>query len=146
MTQFPERYYQSKNGVAAAQWIRDEVDKLEPLVSKKAKLTTSFFTHKWLQPTVIARYEPAGGYNVSEGIVITGTHFDTAGYGSFFHSEPVKNPAADDAASGSSAVFESLRVLVAEQIIPKRPIEFHWYAGEEFGLLGSIDVAAAYGE
>jgi Zn-dependent M28 family amino/carboxypeptidase len=58
--------------------------------------------------------------------------------------EPNPNPGADDCASGSSVVFETLRVLVASGFVPKRPIEFHWYAGEEEGVYGSNEVANAY--
>lgn len=58
---------------------------------------------------------------------------------------------ADDAASGSSAVQETLRVLVAQRFIPYRPMEFHFYgtstinvAAEEVGIRGSNEVAEDY--
>lgn len=82
------------------------------------------------------------GSNASD-IVIAGSHFDTAGFGSRLN-EPVPNPAVDDAATGCAAVYEALRILVESRTLPKRPIEFHFYAAEEFGLLGSSAVAKAY--
>jgi leucyl aminopeptidase len=41
-------------------------------------------------------------------------------------------------------VLEALRVLVESGIKPKNTIEFHWYAGEEGGLLGSKEVWTSY--
>ena len=61
-----------------------------------------------------------------------------------YHREPNPNPAADDCGSGSVVVFESLRVLVESGFVPKRPIEFHWYAAEEEGIYGSSEVAESY--
>ncbi|KAI9346283.1 hypothetical protein BDR26DRAFT_794850, partial [Obelidium mucronatum] len=141
LTQFPERYYKSQNGVAAANWIQSTVQALP--VPAGAKLTVSLYKHAaFIQPSVIARYEAATATG-ARGIVITGSHFDTAAYG---HPQGVggPNPAADDCASGSVAVFEALRVLTTNGFIPGRPIEFHWYAGEELGILGSKDIANAY--
>lgn len=54
------------------------------------------------------------------------------------------NPAADDCASGSSVVFEALRVFVKAKFVPSRPIEFHFYAAEEVGLLGSKEISTFY--
>ncbi|KAJ3099588.1 Leucine aminopeptidase 1 [Phlyctochytrium planicorne] len=141
LTQFPERYYKSQNGVAAAKWIRDQVNTLT--APPGAKLTVSLYDHSWkVQPSVIARYESVNStYN--DAIVIMGTHFDTAGYGTG-KAEPIKNPAADDCASGSAVIFEALRVMTINKFIPARPIEIHWYAGEEFGLYGSDEIAEAY--
>lgn len=51
---------------------------------------------------------------------------------------------ADDNGSGSAVVFETLRILSATGIRTKRTIEFHWYAAEEQGLLGSTAVAKQY--
>lgn len=53
-------------------------------------------------------------------------------------------PGADDNASGSVVVLETLRVLISNGFIPKRTLEFHWYAAEEVGLRGSGDIARSY--
>ncbi|KAJ3204218.1 Leucine aminopeptidase 1 [Dinochytrium kinnereticum] len=141
LTQFPDRYYKSPNGIKAANWIRDQALALQAPAG--AKLTVSMFEHSWkIQPSVIARYEPATPTG-QEGIVITGSHFDTIAYGSG-RPEPNANPAADDCASGSAVVFETLRTLIKNKFIPGRPIEFHWYAAEEVGLYGSDEIAEAY--
>ncbi|KAJ3286912.1 hypothetical protein HDU79_006132 [Rhizoclosmatium sp. JEL0117] len=141
LTQFPDRYYQSQNGVAAANWILSTVQALP--VPSGAKLTVSLYKHaNFIQPSVIARYESATPTNL-QGIVVTGSHFDTLAGGSP-QGDGGPNPAADDCASGSAAVFESLRILTSQGFIPGRPIEFHWYAAEEEGLYGSTDIANAY--
>jgi len=145
LSAFPERYYKSLNGLKSAQWIVDQVNNLQNSVATGAKLTVAFYKHpKWIQPSVIARYESTEA-STKEGIVITGSHFDTAGFGGP-KSEPVENPAADDCSSGSAAIYEALRVLITSATIPQRPIEFHWYAAEEFGLLGSKEIAASYAD
>jgi len=53
-------------------------------------------------------------------------------------------PGADDDASGTSAGLEIFRVLVENNFRPVRTVEFHAYAAEEAGLLGSAAIAAAY--
>lgn len=73
-----------------------------------------------------------------EQIVVLGGHLDSVN-----HSGGGNAPGADDNASGSATLLETLRV-VALQGRPARSVEFFWYAGEEAGLLGSAEVAAAY--
>lgn len=54
-------------------------------------------------------------------------------------------PGADDDASGTSTVLEIFRVLISDPtFVPKKTVEFHTYAGEEVGLLGSQAIAANY--
>lgn len=53
---------------------------------------------------------------------------------------------ADDNASGCITLLEALRAVVANGIIPNRTVEFHWYAAEERGLLGSREIARSYKE
>ncbi|KAJ3307758.1 hypothetical protein HDV04_002611, partial [Boothiomyces sp. JEL0838] len=110
LTSFPERYYQSQNGADAATWLYNEVVNLAKSASPKVKLTVKYFQHsQWTQPSVIARLEPVTSTGPGD-IIITGTHFDTASYdiggGSGDISRP--NPAADDCASGSSVIAETL--------------------------------------
>ena len=40
--------------------------------------------------------------------------------------------------------MEAFRSLVHNGFKPERPVEFHWYSGEESGLLFSQDVADKY--
>ncbi|KAI8843013.1 hypothetical protein BC829DRAFT_401371 [Chytridium lagenaria] len=129
LTQFPERYYKSQNGVAAAVWIKDQVSALT--------LSVSLYNHSWkVQPSVIARYEPITPTGQT-GIVITGSHFDTIAFGGT-KPEPNLNPAADDCASGSGVVFEALRTLTKNGFIPGPSHRV------PLGLYGSDEIAEAY--
>ncbi len=54
-------------------------------------------------------------------------------------------PGADDDGSGTATILEAFRALVNVGYEPIHgPVEFHWWAGEEAGLLGSQDVAEDY--
>ena len=54
-------------------------------------------------------------------------------------------PGADDDGSGTATILEAFRTLVHIGYEPIHgPVEFHWWAGEEAGLLGSQDVAEDY--
>lgn len=55
-----------------------------------------------------------------------------------------RSPGADDDASGTSTVLEIFRVLSTSGFKPSRSVEFHTYAAEEVGLLGSMAVASSY--
>jgi Zn-dependent M28 family amino/carboxypeptidase len=72
------------------------------------------------------------GVDTSQRIVI-GAHLDHIG--SSAGRRPAINNGADDNATGSAAVLALARVLSATK--PPCTIEFHWYTGEEQGLLGS---------
>jgi leucyl aminopeptidase len=56
----------------------------------------------------------------------------------------LKAPGADDDGSGTITILEVFRSLVNTGFRPLRPVEFHWYSGEEAGLLGSQDIAQKY--
>jgi leucyl aminopeptidase len=71
--------------------------------------------------------------------VVVGAHLDSIGT-----TSGGRSPGAEDDGSGTVVLLEALRVLAASGIQPKNTIEFHWYAAEEAGLLGSKDVWASY--
>jgi len=53
-------------------------------------------------------------------------------------------PGADDDGTGSVNMMEALRIIVDSGFKPSTPLEFHWYSGEEAGLLGSNAIATSY--
>lgn len=71
--------------------------------------------------------------------VIVGAHYDSTG-----GSSTARGPGADDNGSGVVTQLEALRVIAEAKFAPKNTIEFHFYAGEEGGLLGSQAVFASY--
>lgn len=81
------------------------------------------------------------GKDHPEEIIVLGAHMDSIA--SSWGGMGKTAPGADDNASGSANLIETLRILM-NQPQPSRSVEFFWYAGEEQGLLGSAEVAKQY--
>lgn len=100
------------------------------------------FTHKFTQNSVIATIP-----GLSNATIVLGAHQDSVNWQGNDQNNN-RAPGADDNASGSITILEALRVLLEDPDVKagKAPntIEFHWYAAEEAGLLGSEDVWQAY--
>ncbi len=96
------------------------------------------FKHSWAQFSVIAHIN---GTSPSAPLVILGAHEDSM---NLYHPSTGRAPGADDDGSGTVNLLEVFRALVAAGFRPAAPVEFHWYSGEEAGLLGSQAVAKAY--
>jgi leucyl aminopeptidase len=100
-------------------------------------ISLAYHPHNFLQPSIVARFEPPH-LNASDPVTIIGAHQDSANY--LFPLLPA--PGADDDMSGSVSILEAFRVLAMRGYIPNNGgVEFHWYAAEEAGLLGSQDLA-----
>jgi leucyl aminopeptidase len=142
-TSFKNRYYQSSFGVESAQFLYDELVKIQQSITRKdVKLTVSKFAHEWKQFSVVARLEATTqDPNYSE-LVLLGAHQD-----SINSNDPMNGvaPGVDDDASGVVNNLSTLKLLLASaDFVPLRPIEFQFYAGEEAGLKGSQKIAADY--
>ncbi|KAL7788330.1 hypothetical protein V8C37DRAFT_388199 [Trichoderma ceciliae] len=130
-TQFTTRHYRSTTGTQASAWLFDQVSSI---ASARPEITVQRFTHTWNQPSIIARLP-----GQSSNIIIVGAHMDsTTG------STTSRSPGADDNGSGSVTILEALRVIAQSNFSPKNTIEFHWYSGEEGGLLGSQAIFSNY--
>ncbi|KAL7896001.1 hypothetical protein HDV63DRAFT_395833 [Trichoderma sp. SZMC 28014] len=131
LTQFNTRYYRSTTGTQASAWLFDQVSSI---ASVRPEITVRRFNHTWNQPSIIARLP-----GQSSSLIIVGAHMDsTAG------STNARSPGADDNGSGSVTILEALRVIAHSDFSPKNTIEFHWYSGEEGGLLGSQAIFSNY--
>jgi leucyl aminopeptidase len=140
---FPNRYYNGQNGVDAAAWLISQVrDVIASVPNYPGTVSASPFAHSWLQPSTIARIEGSDPILKRE-VVIFGAHMDSINHQNRSYAITIA-PGADDNASGSVTVLETLRVLLESGFVPKRSIEFHWYAAEEGGLMGSGDIAESY--
>lgn len=128
---FYNRYYRSTYGTTAATWLFDQV---KSAAAANSAITVTQFTHSYSQPSVIATIP-----GTSTDIVIVSAHFDSTGT-----SSSARGPGADDNGSGVVVIFEALRVLAAASFKPTATLEFHFYSGEEGGLLGSADVFKSY--
>ncbi len=96
--------------------------------------TVEEISHKSItQKSLRVRFE---GAEKPQEIVVLGGHIDSTSYGAA--------PGADDNASGSSSLFEAIRILKALNLKHPRTIEVFFYGGEELGLLGSREIAAQY--
>lgn len=140
-TSFFTRYYKSQTGVESAHWLLKQVQAIVEPVS--AKVDIEVVSHKQFdQFSIIARIP---GETTDK--VVVGAHQDST---TFVFPSLIRAPGADDDGSGTVTLLEALRVLIdayAEgTFVPYNTLEFHWYAAEEGGLLGSIDVFSKYYE
>ncbi|KAK2043949.1 peptidase family M28 [Colletotrichum somersetense] len=131
LTDFYNRYYRSTYGTQSATWLFDQV---KSVAAANSAITVSQFTHSFNQPSIIAKIP-----GTSSNLVIVGAHFDSTG-----GSPTARGPGADDNGSGVVVILEALRVLANAGYEPKNTLEFHFYAGEEGGLLGSQAVFSNY--
>ncbi|KAI0079660.1 peptidase [Panus rudis PR-1116 ss-1] len=139
-TSFRTRYYRSNTGRQSQQWLLarlSEITKEFAPQSLQDVISIQEFSHPWGQNSIILRIN--GSSATDDGIVIIGAHQDSANMWPFLPA-----PGADDDGSGTVTILESYRALISSNFRPIRPVEFHWYAAEEGGLLGSAAVAQAY--
>ncbi|TFK75019.1 Zn-dependent exopeptidase [Pluteus cervinus] len=136
LTAYNNRYYRSSTGADSAAWILSTVKSIAS-ASGRSDVTASAFTHSWVQSSTIAKI--AG--KTTGPVTILGAHMDSINL-----SNPTNGraPGADDDGTGTVNLIEIFRVLVQSGFKPTTPVEFHWYSGEEAGLLGSQDIATSY--
>lgn len=89
---------------------------------------------------MIARFEPAYGKSgrnqaIKVPVIIIGSHLDSVNY----EFPLLLAPGAHDGGSGTVIILEAFRALVQAGFRPEVPVEFHWYAAEEGGLVGNQD-------
>ncbi|KAI8372365.1 hypothetical protein EDC96DRAFT_458928 [Choanephora cucurbitarum] len=136
-TNFRNRYYKSNYGAQSCRWliqqIRDVADGFDHVSVKE-------FEHSWDQFSIIARFE-GSNKDLKDELVIVGAHQDSV---NMWLPSFGRSPGADDDGSGTVTILEAFRSLVHNGFKPERPVEFHWYSGEEAGLLGSQAVSEAY--
>lgn len=132
MVAYHNRHYKGSYASQSASWMFTTV---KSVASPNSAIAVSQFTHSsYNQPSVIAKIPGTGS-----GVVVVSAHYDsTAG------SATAKAPGADDDASGVVVILEALRILAAAKYKGANTLEFHFYSGEEGGLLGSRDVMNAY--
>ncbi|KAH8658199.1 hypothetical protein BX600DRAFT_500185 [Xylariales sp. PMI_506] len=131
------RYYGDVIGARSAHWLHDHIAQIIADAPFGAHISLEYFTHPFPQSSIIARFEPKVR-NFSQPLTILGAHQDSANY--LFPLLPA--PGADDDGSGTVSILEAFRVLAESGYTPLRgPVEFHWYAAEEGGLLGSQYIA-----
>ncbi|CAJ2511184.1 Uu.00g068090.m01.CDS01 [Anthostomella pinea] len=141
LTTFSEiynRYYKSDTGKQASDWIFSQVQSIIA-ESGAANASVSAFSHTFAQQSILATIP-----GQSESKIVVGAHLDSVNG----RNKSGRSPGADDDGSGSITTLEAFKALLSEPQIAAgegtHTLEFHWYAGEEGGLLGSSDVYDAY--
>ncbi|PBK89791.1 Zn-dependent exopeptidase [Armillaria gallica] len=125
-------YYNSDTGKASSEWLLQKIQNYtNELASEeqRAMITVKPFTHSWLQTSID-----------TDPTTVIGAHCDSLNLANPF--DPA--PGADDDGSGTVTILEAYRALLVANYVPLSPLEFHFYAAEEGGLLGSQDIVAAY--
>ncbi|KAI1841671.1 hypothetical protein JX265_009314 [Neoarthrinium moseri] len=125
------RYYKGSYAATSATWMYDTVVEVS---SANPAITVKKVTHSYNQPSVIAAIP-----GTSAEVVVVSAHYDSIG-----STTSGKAPGADDNASGVIVILEALRVLAEAKYKGGNTLEFHFYSGEEGGLLGSRDVMQSY--
>lgn len=138
LSAYQNRYYESDTGVESANWIAEEYKRI---AQGRSDISVRLETHRFKQPSVVVTMQGSGPDK--DEIVVLGGHIDSIKQMSL-SPKSAKAPGADDNASGTATVMETFRILVEQGFKPNRTIEFMGYAGEEKGLLGSIDIAKRY--
>lgn len=132
MVGYFNRHYKGTYATQSATWMFNTV---KSVAASNAAIAVSQFTHSsYNQPSVIAKIPGTGS-----GVIIVSAHFDSTG-----GTATSKGPGADDNASGVVVILEALRVLAAAKYKGPNTLEFHFYSGEEGGLLGSRDIMQSY--
>ncbi|KAF2763189.1 Zn-dependent exopeptidase [Pseudovirgaria hyperparasitica] len=137
---FYNRYYKSKFGAESAQWLFDQISAIATSSGVKG-VTVRKFTHSFADQFSIIATLPGK----STKTIVLGAHQDSINV-----QTPSTGQAqgADDDGTGSMAIMEAFKTMLTDPRLKSREadntIEFHWYAGEEAGLLGSQAVFQQY--
>ncbi len=135
MQNWETRFHRHPAGQQAGQRLAELYRVLIP--ANRSDVSIELFNHsKTPQQSVIVRIP--GTKNPSE-VVVFGSHLDSINGMNWDFA-----PGADDNASGTATNLEIFRVLMANNLYPEKTIEFHAYAAEEIGLVGSNEIAQAY--
>jgi leucyl aminopeptidase len=134
LTSFHNRWYNSTYGEASYHWLFSTI--LNTIASSGADkygIKAEPFIHPWGQNSIVVTIP-----GKTSSTIVVGAHQDSVN-----HADPVNGraPGADDDGSGTVTILEVLRVMLSSKDLLERKaentIQFHWYAGEEGGLLGS---------
>ncbi|KAF2019866.1 Zn-dependent exopeptidase [Aaosphaeria arxii CBS 175.79] len=134
---FNNRYYRATTGKQSSDWL---LAKVKSYVPAGSAITVTAFSHSFVQSSIIAKIP---GKSVKT--IVVGAHQD-----SINQQSPTSGraPGADDDGSGTVTILDAFRTLLTNSTIASgqapQTIEFHWYAGEEGGLLGSQAIFNSY--
>jgi hypothetical protein len=127
----------TRGGHAAAQWL---IQQLRPLQLTPAG-TGGDYVQKFSDDCRnILVLQPGDDPQLQNEVIVVGAHYDHVGYGtsnnSFGPIGKIHN-GADDNASGTSVILETIEAFAHSGLKTRRTILFAFWDGEERGLIGS---------
>ncbi|KAF8142688.1 hypothetical protein K438DRAFT_1877549 [Mycena galopus ATCC 62051] len=137
LSSYHTRYYDSESGRESSEWLKTQIIAYTTKFASEQQRSLIFIESvehtEWKQNSIIVRISPPDALD-SDPTTVIGAHIDSINKNDpFSHSfNPVTKP-----------MENSLGLLVAGYI-PRSPLEFHFYAAEEGGLLGSQAIASSY--
>ena len=141
------RNYKSIYGEQASEWIK--LTWTQICLSRYNDIVVEGIDHtgfpqQSIVVTIKGSDEQLTENNVKNGRVIIGAHLDSINSNHFGSQENAIAPGADDNGSGLAVLTEVLQVIVLSGYRPKKTIMIMGFAGEEYGLLGSKQIASDY--
>ena len=142
MTLFHNRYYTGAEAVEGSLFVARWAERLIEESGRTDAFVSLVTNPDFPQLNIVAKL---AGSDPSLAPLVMGGHFDSINsVGPEEDWAAARAPGADDDGSGSTAVMLAFEALLKGGVLPVRPMEFHWYAGEERGLLGSRVLADKY--
>ncbi len=127
----------SRGGHAAAQWLLKQIESLQ---LKPAGSGGSFVQTFSDDCRNILALQPGDDPQLRDEVIVIGAHYDHVGYGnsnnSFGPTGKIHN-GADDNASGTSVLLETMEAFSRSGLKTRRTILFAFWDGEERGMVGS---------
>ncbi|KAK7032892.1 peptide hydrolase [Favolaschia claudopus] len=142
LTSYHTRYYQTETGREASEWLYAKIlTYTAELASEDQQdlISIEHVDHPWKQKSIVVSISPPDSLD-SDPVTIIGAHIDSINQRNYSD----RAPGAGDDGSGTVTILEAYRALLVSGYIPVSPLEFHFYAGEEGGLLGSQWLASRF--
>ncbi|KAL8377371.1 hypothetical protein RB595_008177 [Gaeumannomyces hyphopodioides] len=137
---FHNRYYMSNWGVQSTEWLHGQIKAVLDQYGHPSANIRYVRHNAWAQPSIIVTLP-----GQTARTVVVGGHLDSIISGD---RGTGRAPGADDNGSGTMTILESMRVFLQDPRVRAgeltNTVEFHWYAAEEAGLLGSQQVFTEY--
>jgi len=139
LEQMGTRYHATDTGKAVA-------TKLEEIIKAEAGAAANNWQFERVahsqteQKSLIVRLKAS---ETSGPVTIIGSHLDSIRSNRNYPDQTIA-PGADDDASGVATLVEVMRLLAQNSDQVTNPVEFHFYAAEEVGLVGSQEIALNY--
>lgn len=127
----------SRGGHAAAQWLVQQLRPFDLTPAGADGDNIQKFSDDCRNILVLQRGDDP---EIQDEVIVVGAHYDHVGYGSSDNSfGPIGkiHNGADDNASGTSALLETIEALARTGLKTRRSILFAFWDGEERGLIGS---------